>query len=67
MGQNGVVDPVERWQTDAAIVVGSALGGFAAVIALARLDQFNGPVVLGGFLAGSLLSFLALSYLLYGR
>jgi len=44
-----------------------ALGGFAAVIALARLGQLGGPVILGGFLAGGLLSFLGPSFQIYRR
>ncbi len=59
---------VAAWQTGAAIVIASvltgAVGGFA-VVRTGALGLFPGFVV--GLLGGTLLAFLALSYLLYGR
>jgi len=68
MSAESVPELVETWQSGAAIVVGcvltGAVGGFA-VVRTGVLDPFPGFVA--GLFGGTLLAFLALSYLLYGR
>jgi hypothetical protein len=60
-----LVEFVEEWQTGFFLVVGSVLGGVVAVV---LVREFVGPpAVLGSFLGGAMLAFLALSYLFYGR
>jgi hypothetical protein len=59
-----VVELIEEWQTGALFVFVSVLVG---VVAAASLGRFGPLYGLGGLIGGCLLTFLTLSYLLYGR
>lgn len=65
MSEKSGVDLVEQWQTGAFLVLGSvAIGAILAAIGGSVGDQI---VVISGFVGGSIVGFLVLSYLFYGR
>lgn len=62
----------ESWGTGAALIVGSAVGGALVVFAMAALLGAGSPTRMApvnavAFVAGAVVTFVALSYLLYGR
>lgn len=65
MSGKTVVDFVEEWQTGALFVLGSALVG--ALVGMYLGEPGSGYLGVGGFIVGSVLAFLAFSYLRYGR
>jgi hypothetical protein len=58
------VELIEEWQTGAFFVVVSV---FVGVVVAASLGRFGPLYGVAGLLGGCLLTFLTLSYLLYGR
>jgi hypothetical protein len=58
------VELIEEWQTGAFFVFASAFVGFVVAASLSRFGPWYG---VGGLLGGCLLTFVTLSYLLYGR
>ena len=65
MTDRSVVDLIEDWQTGFFVVVGSAAVGM--VVGLLLRSVAGPPGFLLGILAGTVLGFLAYSYLRYGR
>ncbi|MFB6179161.1 MAG: hypothetical protein ABEI77_05495 [Halorientalis sp.] len=66
MTEKTVVDLVEEWQTGAGLLLVSAVVGFLVGAVLVP-STGSALVFLVGFFAGAILTFLTLSYLLYGR
>ncbi|RDZ52360.1 hypothetical protein DEQ92_10460 [Haloferax sp. Atlit-6N] len=65
MAEKSVVEFVEEWQRGAFLLLGSALvGGVSAVFVGSRT---GGTMGLLAFFLGSVLAFLAFSYLFYGE
>jgi hypothetical protein len=65
MADRTVVDLIEDWQTGFFVVVGSAVVGVLVGFALRSVVGPPGFVL--GIVAGTVLGFLAYSYLRYGR
>jgi hypothetical protein len=59
-----VVELIEEWQTGAFFVLASVLVGAVVATSLGRFGPLYG---VGGLIGGCLLTFVTLSYLLYGR
>jgi len=64
MNEQDVVGFLKEWQTGAFLVIGSTTAGFVSGSFLGSLG--SGTLGLVGFIAGSVLAFLSISYLLYG-
>ncbi|WP_135819639.1 hypothetical protein [Halostella litorea] len=65
MAERSVADLVEDWQSGALLVFACALVGVVFGSIMGSLG--SGPLGLAGFAIGSVLAFLAFSYLRYGR
>ncbi|RCU47152.1 hypothetical protein DU504_07460 [Haloplanus salinus] len=65
MADRTVVDLIEDWQTGFFVVVGSAVVG--VLVGLALRSVVGPPGFLLAVVAGTVLGFLAYSYLRYGR
>lgn len=65
MSDRSIVDLIEDWQTGFFVVVGSAVVGVLVGLGLRSVAGPPGLVI--GILAGSMLGFLAYSYLRYGQ
>lgn len=65
MAERTIVDFIEDWQTGALFVLVSGLVG--AVLAWFLTTEGSVYLGFGGFIVGLLLTFLLLSYLVYGR
>ena len=67
MAEKSVVDLIEEWQTGFFVVLGSAIVGILSGLVVGSLVGGSGPGFVLGFIGGLILSFLAYSYLRYGR
>lgn len=67
MGQNSVVSFIERWQTGAGILLGSIVGGIFIAILTSTFIAMNAAVYFIAVVFGGLLSFVLISYFLYGH
>ncbi|WP_435333586.1 hypothetical protein [Haloarchaeobius sp. TZWWS8] len=65
MSQKTVVDFLERWQTGFLLVVSAAFVGTVVAMLTRSFEPPYGGTL--GFVAGAVVTFLLLSYLLYGR
>jgi hypothetical protein len=65
MSGSSLVEFVERWQTGFFVVIGVAVVGVLSGLAVRSVA--GAPGFFAGFLGGSVLAFLAYSYLRYGR
>jgi len=69
MSERTVVDLIEEWKTGALILIGSFIGALFALAGVVQLagSGFSTPVALAVAVGGGLLTFVGISYLLYGR
>lgn len=65
MSERTIVDVIEDWQTGALFILVSVLIG--AVLGWFFASESSVYLGVGGFAVGSLVTFLVLSYLVYGR
>lgn len=65
MTERTTAELVEEWQTGAFLLLASAFAGFVAASALGR--RLSSDLTLLAFPGAAAVTFLALSYLLYGR
>mgnify|MGYP000654590191 CR=1 FL=1 len=65
MTDRSIIDLIEDWQTGFFVVVGSAVVGL--LVGLAVRPVAGPPGFILGIVVGTLLGFLAYSYLRYGR
>lgn len=67
MAEQSVVDLIEEWQTGFFVILGGAIVGIVSGLIVGSLAGGSGFGFVLGFIGGLLLSFLAYSYLRYGR
>ena len=65
MSEKTIVDFIEEWQTGAALLLASAFVGLLVGSTVGNRSSAVAGFV--SFFVGSILAFLAFSYLLYGR
>jgi len=68
MSERSAIDFIEEYQTGAFIVIGTIVGAVAVLVATNQiLGSLGGTLGLGVFVGGMIVTFVLLSYLLYGR
>ncbi|QSG04517.1 hypothetical protein [Halapricum desulfuricans] len=68
MAESAIVDFIEEYQAGVLIAVGTLTGGLLVLVAAGQIvDTLESMAALGVFVAGAVVTFLSLSYLLYGR
>ncbi|WP_459876719.1 hypothetical protein [Halorubrum gandharaense] len=67
MAEQSTVGFLEKWQTGAFLVVSSVLGGVIALYGFGHVVPISLITGVGVFVLGTIVAFVALSFLIYGR